>query len=184
MNKKQFILFNFLIFLFTFNISSALGEEKTNFDLLVGTYTEAEIEDRKLELGKWTDQKMIESLSKVAMTNKYIKKLYGDFKRTVVNPPKPGAYTEYHIKNAEESLVRVNKLGRKIHNLFLALSGKDFTKYGRLVGIMRDVLYIDWKHIPYAIRHNNGRDIYWYELHNMGLTEAKKEYSRIFNPLD
>lgn len=154
--------------------------KQTNFDTIVTVLAETEIEDRKVELEKWTDKKMIESFSKVAITDKHIKKLYGDFKRTAVNPPKPGTYTEYHIKNAEESLVRVNKLGRRIHNLFLALSDKDFTKYGRLVGIMRDVLYIDWKHIPYAIKHNNGRDIYWYELHNEGIIEAKKEYSKIF----
>ena len=159
-------------------------EVRPEFDAVIETLADAEREDRKVDLEKWVNTKKIKELSRMALTDSYVKNLYKNFQSTVVNPPKPGTYTEYSIKNAEDSLVKVERLGREVHNLFLAISDKDFAKYGKLIGIMGDVLYIDWKHIPYAIKHNNGRDIYWYELHNMGLTEVKKEYSRIFNPID
>lgn len=156
-------------------------EAQSKFDTIIETLADAEREDRKVDLEKWVNSKRIKEFSRTALSDSYVKNLYKNFKSTVVNPPKPGTYTEYSIKDAEDSLVKVEKLGCEVHNLFLALSDKDFAKYGRLIGTVRDVLYIDWKHIPYAIKHNNGRDIYWYELHNMGLTEAEKEYFKIFH---
>lgn len=162
----------------------AKGGSQSNLnilDALTEVTTETEREQMKADLEAWEDPELIKSLSQSTLTEADINNLYRKFKNTIVNPPNPDTYTEYGIENAEDSFVKVEKLGRKVHNLFLALSDKEFSKYGKLIGTMRDVLYIDWKHIPYAIKHNNGRDIYWYELHNMGLTEAEKEYLRIFN---
>lgn len=149
-------------------------------DDLVEVTIITEREQMKSDLEGWTDQKLIESLSQAPLVEKDIKRLYQEFRSTIVNPPNPDVNTEYSIENAEESLIQVEQLGRKMHNIFLALSDEDYAKYGKLIGIMREVLYIDWKHIPYAIRRSNARGIYWYELHNIGLKQAEEEYSRLF----
>lgn len=47
---------------------------------------------------------------------------------------------DYGVANGEESLVKVERLGRKIHNSLFAISDKDTEKYGNLLQIMRDVL--------------------------------------------
>lgn len=153
-------------------------------DEILDTLTEVtiitETEQMKADLEKWEDARLIAELSKMPLTEKEVKQLYREFKSTIVRPPEPEKYKEYSIENAEESLIKVEALGKKMHNLFLALSKQDFAKYGKLVGIMRDTLYIDWQNIPYAIRHSNARDIYWHGLHAKGVDEAQKEFQRLF----
>jgi len=153
---------------------------ESDFDKLIEALAEAEIEDMHADLVAWTDQNSIDALSQEVITGDYIKNLYGEFKNTIVNPPNPDTYTEYGIENAEESLAKVERLGHKIHNMLFAISDEEVEGYGRLLHIMRDVLYIDWKHIPYAIKHNAARDIYWYEMHSARVEKAEKEYSGIF----
>jgi hypothetical protein len=60
------------------------------------------------------------------------------------------------------------------------MSDGKFNKYEGLIKAMRDALYVDSKHIPLAINHDNSRDTYWYELHNVLVKEAEDEYERLF----
>lgn len=192
MNKKQLVVALVIISFFTLgsaqnSISGAAQQDqsiKNETEELLDTLTEITIkterEQMTADLEAWTDQKMIKSFSKIPMSDKYIKNLYKEFKRVIVTPPNPDTYKEYAIENAEESLIKVEALGKKMHNLFLALSEEDFAKYGKMVGIMREALCFNWENIPYAIKHNNGRDIYWFELHNIYVEEAQKEYARLF----
>ncbi|MCM8778660.1 MAG: hypothetical protein NC834_02580, partial [Candidatus Omnitrophica bacterium] len=69
---------------------------------------------------------------------------------------------------------------RRLHNLLMALSEEDFEKYGNLIAGMRELLYIDVKHIPLAIKGDESRVIYWYTWHNSALELIEKEYSRLF----
>ena len=75
------------------------------------------------------------------------------------------------------------QLGRKVHNLLLAMSDDDFQKYGRLVGMILDFLLFDVQNIPLAIKHDNAHDIYWYELHYNWLHQVEAEFTRIFKTL-
>ena len=165
---------------------SPASAEQIDYDKLLDDLTEATIitEREKIEsvLKEWEDQQVIKSLASIEITDEYIKNMYLKFLKTIVNPPQPDYYKEYGIENAEESLAKVEALGRQMHNLFLAMSDECFSKYGRLVTIMRDGLYIDWDNIPYAIKHNNARDIYWYEMHNICVEAADEEYIKLFYP--
>jgi len=177
MNKKQLILSVLILFL----AIPAFAEESTETikDKVVKSVADTEFADMEAALKIWTDPEMIKNLSNVTLTDNYIKELYAEFKKTVVTPPNPDTYKEYSIENAEKSLVETERLGRKLHNLIQAISDKDFEKYGTFIGTMRDVLFIDARHIPLAIKHDNSRDVYWYELHKKGIEKIEKEYVRL-----
>lgn len=130
----------------------------------------------------WTDNEMIKNISKVPVNDNDIKLMYSAFKSVLVTPPNPNTYNEYGIPNGEEALRKVKKVGQKVHNMFLAISDMDFLgKYMKLLTIMRDALYLESKGIELAIKHDNSRDLVWYELHNRLLRDAEKEYASLFN---
>ena len=148
--------------------------------MLIGSIADMESKDDRDALSLWADSEMIKALSETAITDDYIKSLYSEFKSAMVTPPNPDTYKVYGIDNAEEALERVSQLGRRVHNLGLAMSDADFKKYGGLIKCMRDALYIDSKHIPLAIKHDNSRDVYWYDLHNKLIKEADNKYKDLF----
>jgi hypothetical protein len=173
------LFFLLVTLLVTFNIYAT--EQSTTKDVVATVVAAGEMSDTEKDLKIWTDEAMIATLSKNLLTDDDVKKLYIEFKSTIVNPPNPDTYTDYGIANGEESLVKVERLGRKIHNMLFAISDENVEKYGNLLQIMRDVLYLDSKNIPLAIKHDNSRDYYWYTLHNKWVKNTEIEYNKIFN---
>lgn len=152
----------------------------SGLQIILESIAQADSDDMKKELEAWADPDIIEILSGQKIEASNIKLLYQEFKGTIVTPPAPDTYTEYSLPNAEEDLAKTEELGRTMTSFFLALSEEDFEKYGRLVGLMREVLWMDAKHLPLVIRKDNSRDIYWYELHNTGVRKVDEEYVRVF----
>lgn len=177
---RNLFLLILMLFLTCSIVYAEEDSEKTNWEKFIDALVEHEKQKMKKVLKSWVDKEAIKYYYQKNLTEGYIKKLYKEFKETIVAPPNPDTYTEYTIPNVKESLVKVEKLAKKMQNLFLAVRYKKNTRYGKLIWLMRDVLYLDWQHIPYAIKHNNGRDIYWYELHYISLNEAENEYLRLF----
>jgi len=175
------VFLSILILFLLFSPLYAEEDKNKKEKIFIETLSNLVISEMNADLEKWTDQNMIEELSKIVLNDEEIKKLYLEFKNTIVNPPNPDNYKEYSIENGEESLRKVTQLGHKIHNLGLAISDEDFKKYGTLLQIMRDVLYLDSKHIPLAIKHDNSRDVFWYQLHNKWAKEAEDIYNELFN---
>ncbi len=142
----------------------------------------AELEASGIETGlrAWDDQEVIAKLAEKEITEDLIRGLYYDFKNVVIDPPDPYAHTEYTIDDKEESLGDAEALGRLLHNLYRSLSEKDSKKYGTLIGLMRAVLYVDIKHIPFALKNDDSRDFLWYEAHAKGVRAVDKEYAGIF----
>ena len=139
---------------------------------------EAEVKD--IDLNAWVDPEMISKFSKLEITDRYIKELYQEFRSTVVLPPSPGSYTEYVIENGQDALLKSANLGQRIHNLGFALDGEAFEKYRDLLHIMRDVLYLDVKHIPLAIERDDSKAAYWHNLHNKWMGYVVEEYDKLF----
>ncbi|MBU1043392.1 MAG: hypothetical protein KJ915_03215, partial [Candidatus Omnitrophica bacterium] len=162
------------------NWGTGANKQKIDFGTMVQVLAYTEIDEMKRAFDKWSDRETVNKLSKITITDDHIKELYKEFQEVLVTPPNPETYTEYSIDNGEEALEKAEQLGSKMQNLFLALSKKDFVKYGKLVGIMKEVLYIDVRHVPLAIKHDNSRNIYWYELHYKGVEMAGEEYERLF----
>ncbi|MBL7073147.1 MAG: hypothetical protein ISS33_05150 [Candidatus Omnitrophica bacterium] len=131
-------------------------------------------------INAWTDQKVIAYIAQAEMREDNIESFYAWFKEIIVSPPDPDTYTVYKIENGEESLEDTILLGKVIHNIYLGMREEDLKKYGKLIGRMRETLYMDSIHIPYAIRGDNARDYYWFSLHNKGVTMVDEEYTRIF----
>lgn len=131
-------------------------------------------------IDSWTDQKVIAYIGQSEMREDNIESFYAWFKEIIVSPPDPDTYTVYEIENAEESLEETILLGKVVHNIYLGMREEDLKKYGKLVGRMRETLYLDSVHIPYAIRGDNARDHYWFSLHNKGVTMVDEEYTRLF----
>ena len=140
-----------------------------------------ENQDINTDLEKWTDQKMINELSKITLTDNDVKTLYIEFKNIVVSPPNPDSYKEYSMINGEKVLENVIHLGRKIHNMLFAISDENNERYGNLLHTMRDALYIDSKSIPFVIKHDNSRDVYWYGMYNKTFQSTDEAYKALFN---
>lgn len=189
MNKKQLtvtsemrllllpILTLFLIFPFFIYAEERDTESQAD---IINDIANTEIADMNAGLKNWTDETTIKNLTNVPLNKDFINNLYFEFRTTIVDPPNPETYVEYSIPNAGQSLAKINKLGREIHNLLLALSDEDINKYGALLHVMRDVLYLDSKHIPLAIKRDRSRNVLWYQLHTKWVNEAEKEYSKLF----
>lgn len=179
----KFLLLTLVVFILINSAFAVETDKKTPSEIgdqVFGALATLEIERMKAGLKAWKDSEVIAELSKKDITEDLIKGIYQNFKDVIVDPPNPDIYTEYAIENAEESLAKTELLGRLFHNLLLSFSEEDFAKYGRLVGLMRSTLYFDTQHIPLAIRHDNSRDAYWYEVHTRGVKAVDEEYLRLF----
>lgn len=143
-------------------------------------------EDEALRMAKqlilWKDEDMMKQLSKHKLADDDVKKLYYEFKKIIVTPPNPETYTEYSIEDAEGALERTDKLGKLMLNTFMVMSEEELLKYGDLISVMRDGLCFDVLHIPLAIRHDNSRDIYWYEIHINGVQVVDEAFKETFRP--
>ena len=161
--------------------SVLLGTSKVSgLQVIAESIAQAESDDMKKELEAWADPNIIEILASKRIKASDIQLLYQEFKGTIVFPPDPDTYIEYSLPNAEEALAATESLGRTTTSFFIALSEEDLEKYGRLVGMMREVLWIDARHLPFVIKHDNSRDAYWYQLHNAGVKKVDEEYVKVF----
>lgn len=154
--------------------------KKTDINTIVQVLADSEIQEMNDDLKTWVEPEQVKEFSQAELTDDDIKALYEKFINTLVMPPDPDTYKEYGIENGDEKLVEVEKLGRTINSMIVALPMDNLEKYGYLLKAMRDVLYLDTKHIPLAIKHDNSRDYYWYSLHNSWADEAERLYTEMF----
>lgn len=176
MNCKKLCLI-FLVFI----VCSVFRESIINAsDEFVETIRDDEALRMAKHLGAWVDKKMIAELSKHSFTDEDIKKLYYDYKNALVTPPNPATYKEYSISDAEGALARTEKMGKIVLNTFMAMSDEALMKYGDLISAMRDQLSFDALHMPLAIKHDNSRDIYWYEIHMQGVKVVDEIFTKTF----
>lgn len=181
----KFLLLIIVIFLLANSCfaSTASAKEKTGIGILGRIFVQSEIKKIKTGTRSWTEPEIIEMFSKKD-TETMVKGLYESFKNVVVTPPNPDEYTEYTIENAEEALERTELVGRLAHNMFLSFTEDDVVKYGKLVALIRDILYFDTQHIPLAIKYDNSRDVYWYMVHTKGVKAIEEEYLRLFGVVE
>lgn len=162
------------------SIYAESNDSKSESKIVINSVADMESANMKNDLEKWTDQKMIGELSKIDLTDNDIKALYVEFKNTIVGPPNPDTYKEYSMINGEKTLENVIHLGRNIHNMLFAVSDKNIERYGNLLHAMRDALYIDSKCIPFVIKHDNSRDVYWYSMHTKTIKNADESYNNLY----
>jgi len=169
------VLLNTSVFAEEAQTSSGFGISK-----VAGIVAEHEVSAMREGIKTWTDQKVVDYINQAEMREDNIKSFYAWFKEIVVTPPEPGNYTVYEIAGAEESFEGAVLLGKVTHNVYLGMREEDLEKYGKLIGTMSETLYLDSVHIPYAIRHDNARDYYWFSMHNKGVDMIDEEYARLF----
>ena len=169
-----------LIFLICFACTVFSNRLVSASDELVEALRDDEALPMAKHLGSWVDKKMIAELSKHTFTDDEIKKLYYDYKKTLVTPPAPGTYKEYSITDAEGALARTEKLGKVILNTFMAMSDEDLMKYGNIISAMRDQLCFDALYIPLVIKHDNSHDKYWYDVHMQGVEVVDETFKKTF----
>lgn len=155
------------------------GGAKPSVGEFAGKIAEMETSNMKEILESWVDPKLIESLKNTALTRESAQKLYYEYLGMVVELPDADKYTLYGIKVRPEAIVNVEALGKRIHNMLYALPDDELEKWGPFLGKMRDVLLIDFIHIRYALKNDNARDLYWYNLHHSKYAQAVIEYVRI-----
>ena len=76
----------------------------------------------------------------------------------------------------ERELVKAEK----IHNMLFAIPDKDIERYGNLLQTMKDVLYIDSKCIPFVIKHDNSRDVYWHRIYTKAIQNVDETYDKLY----
>ena len=162
------------------SIYAESNDSESESKIIINSVADMESASMKNDLEKWTDQEMIGELSKIDLTDNDIKALYIEFKNTAVSPPDPDTYKEYSMINGEKALENVIHLGRKIHNMLFAISDKNIERYGKLLHTMRDALYIDSKSIPFVIRHDNSRDVYWHSMYTRTIKNADESYNKLY----
>ncbi|MBN1513411.1 MAG: hypothetical protein JXB13_15445 [Phycisphaerae bacterium] len=132
-----------------------------------------------MELDSWTDLSEIDLYRRIPMNADTVRQMYEMFRQTVVTPPAPDAET-YAIADGTNRLAYTEALCRRFHNCIPAMPAELSERYGRLMWLMRGLLFIDYRHIPLAIRHDRGRDVFWSELHAIWLREIEQEYQTAF----
>ena len=178
----KIILAILITLLLTFPAFPQAGKETDIIDEILTVFAKDEIALKDTRFNEWTDEEAVARLSKRGFKDKDIKRLYRRFKNAIVDPPDPTTYKEYKIKNAKRRLINEEKLGREMHNMFLALSDSEYEKYGKVLSIMGAVVYLDIIHIPLAIKGDSSRDSYWYDLHTKWVKAADCEYSKVIKP--
>jgi hypothetical protein len=74
--------------------------------------SQIEIQEMNETLMTWTDPILAEKLSRLELSDDYVRGLYEEFRSILVTPPDPETYTEYGIVNGKESLVKALELGK------------------------------------------------------------------------
>lgn len=115
-----------------------------------------------------------------------IKKLYKEFKQTIVMPLDPSEVKDtkkYKIKNAENYLEKSSLLLDKVNNLLGIVERRE--EFSLLL-IIQDILRLDIENLKLVIDGKlNMRNIKrWYYLHNKWLSELDNWYNRSFGGVD
>ena len=173
-------LFIFIMLLAMTPCAAAENRKEINWEDPAHILAELDASGITSGLKSWYDAEAVFKLAETEISEDLIKGLYRNFREIVVAPPNPNVHTKYTLENKDEYLYDMKSLGQLLHNLLIALSGEDRERYGTLVGLMRAVLYMDYQHIPLALKNDDSRDFYWYEAHNRGVKAAEKEYASIF----
>lgn len=112
-----------------------------------------------------------------------IRKLYREFKQSIVTPLNPEEVKntkEYKIENSEKYLEESSILLDKVNDLLAKVEGhKEFA----LLLIMQDILRLDIENLRMLIDGKLSiQDMdKWYYLHNKWLTELDNWYNQSFN---
>ncbi|MBT4823366.1 MAG: hypothetical protein HN976_36750 [Lentisphaerae bacterium] len=133
----------------------------------------------QVEIESLTSPALVAIFSKQTFDAAAVQSLYMQYRAALVKPPGPDDAT-YAIPNGEESLRRAGALAKKLHNVHQGMQEEAYARYGTLIAGMREVMFLDWKHIPYAMRQDRARDLFWWELHDTWSKNVEREYQRLF----
>ena len=184
MSKKRLIILVIGLAVLAALVSISLAgwyyssKNRVTMDGVAGVIAYQEIEEWNISrAARWGGNKdctNILSEAQVNQVNQQTAELYIELKRILVTPPVSGPNGEnYSLPNAEKSLKDYDALGMKIGALIDSLDDNYFETHGSLLFEMFDLCWVDYFHIPYAIKHNNGREIYWAEMHDRMLKVIK-----------
>lgn len=109
-----------------------------------------------------------------------VKKIYEEFSAAIIPPLDPVTRGVGPAKEiSPDSLDKIEKLARKVQGIFAAMSQSDLDNYGRLIGLMREALYLDAKYLSGMSAGDNADAMRWHEIINSGMKEVEREYIRI-----
>jgi uncharacterized protein YlbG (UPF0298 family) len=121
-------------------------------------------------LNSWTDPALIAQFRNKQFGDKEFDDLYGKFRQLIVSP-----------NQAREKLKQIFTLGKQIHNLLLALPPQKLARYGDLLGMMRDILYMESYRLVELVNQDADK-VYLYTVDQGWLDYLEKEYHKKFSP--
>lgn len=170
------------VFIFILGLSClSFSEEKREAgpDRFTGLLTSQEIADMRAGLSAWTDDAMLEVFRGKSLTEDDLKGLYRDLSVVLAGFPRSGQKGELKIEDPAALEVKAESLGKKNHNLFLAMTDEDFEKYGKFLGIVRETLFFDASCMKKFAGGDKEILRRWAEIHATGVKEAEREYLRL-----
>ena len=169
----------FVLMLGLSRLSFSEEERATGADRVTALLTAQEMADMRAGLLAWTDDAMIEVFREKNITEDDLKGMYRDLSVVFAEFPRSGQEEDLQIKDPIAVAQKTESLGKKAHNLFLAMTGEDFERYGKFLGIARETLFFDTSCMQkYA---GGDRDILkrWAGIHVTGVKESEREYLRV-----
>lgn len=181
LSTLKYFLLALAVFITPPSCIPCLAEEmpETGGDRIVAQLSEEEDREMQTALKAWTDDTLLAEFQARPLTEEDVKALYSEFAGAIAEPPLPVSGETYEAGKADEAIVRAGLTGKKVHNLFLALSGEDFQKYGRLLGLMRETLCLESLFMGKCAGGDKSACERWYDLHNAGVKETEREYIKI-----
>ena len=145
-------------------VAATATESKSRQDEFA-TIADHEMNEMQEGINRWSDAALVKKYQQFELTDEVLWALYQEFNNAIVEPPHPDQ-AAYQLTVESDRIQRITELGKRLHNMILAMPDDEFTKWGHLLMGMREILYLDSIHLPLAIKGNRSRDVYWYDLHN------------------
>lgn len=121
-------------------------------------------------LNSWTDPALIAEFRNKQFGDKEFDELYERFRQLIFSPDK-----------AREKFRQIFAFGKQIHNLLLALPSNKLARYGDILGMMRDILYMESRRLAELV-NQDAEKVYLYTVDQGWLDYLEKEYHKKISP--
>lgn len=158
---------------------SCAEERSAGGDRFAGLLSEKETADMQRGLESWTDDAILAAFRGRSLTEEDLKGIYREFSDAVALMPHGGQWAGNGAAAYAAAAAKAEALGRKAHNMLLAMNDDDFNMYGKFVGLVREVLFFDNFRMTDPPAADTEAVRRWKEMHAVGVKEIEREYLRI-----
>lgn len=173
-----------MVLLFAINsviITPTVFSESTHKQGFFEAVAEHETNGMQRGILQWRDEFLVKKFQQFEFNDETILGLYQEFNDVLVEPPHPDQ-DPYRLDIDSDVVEKIVGLGKRLHNMILAMPDDAYAKWGNILMGMREILYLDSIHVPLAMRGDPSRNVYWYELHNAWVQKLRALVAELWTP--